>query len=82
MSVETLHYYAGWADKITGDTLPVNGPFFAYTLREPVGVIGAIVSLEFPPQPRHLEIRTCLGRRLHGDSEAGERDTTHGAGDG
>ncbi|MCH7775393.1 MAG: aldehyde dehydrogenase family protein, partial [Gemmatimonadetes bacterium] len=48
MSVETLRYYGGWADKITGETLPVNGPFFAYTLREPVGVVGAIVPWNFP----------------------------------
>jgi acyl-CoA reductase-like NAD-dependent aldehyde dehydrogenase len=48
MSIETLRYYAGWADKITGDTLQVNGPFFAYTLREPVGVVGAIVPWNFP----------------------------------
>ena len=48
ISVETLRYYGGWADKITGDTLPVSGPFFAYTLREPVGVVGAIVPWNFP----------------------------------
>ena len=48
MSVETLRYYGGWADKITGETLPVNGPFFAYTLREPVGVVGAVVPWNFP----------------------------------
>ncbi len=48
MSIETLRYYSGWADKITGDTLPVNGPFFAYTLREPVGVVGAIVPRNCP----------------------------------
>ncbi|HXM37364.1 MAG TPA: aldehyde dehydrogenase family protein [Gemmatimonadales bacterium] len=48
MTVNTLRYYAGWADKITGDTLPVEGPFFAYTLREPVGVVAAIVPWNFP----------------------------------
>lgn len=48
MTVETLRYYAGWADKITGDTVPVDGPVFAYTLREPVGVVGAIVPWNFP----------------------------------
>ncbi|HTR20042.1 MAG TPA: aldehyde dehydrogenase family protein [Gemmatimonadales bacterium] len=48
MTVNTLRYYAGWADKITGDTLPVDGPFFTYTLREPIGVIGAIVPWNFP----------------------------------
>ena len=48
MTVETIRYYAGWADKLTGSTLPVNGPFFTYTLREPVGVVGAIVPWNFP----------------------------------
>ena len=48
MTVETMRYYAGWADKLTGDTLPVDGPFFAYTLREPIGVVGAIVPWNFP----------------------------------
>ncbi len=48
MTVETLRYYAGWADKLTGDTLPVSGPFFTYTLREPIGVVGAIVPWNFP----------------------------------
>ena len=48
MAVETFRYYGGWADKLTGDTLPVAGNFFAYTLREPVGVVGAIVPWNFP----------------------------------
>jgi len=48
-AVEALRYYAGWADKITGTTQPVSGPFvLAYTLREPVGVIGAITPWNFP----------------------------------
>ena len=48
MTVNTLRYYAGWTDKIVGDTLPVDGPFLAYTLREPIGVVGAIVPWNFP----------------------------------
>src|SRR5256886_2157002 len=48
MAIETFRYYAGWADKLTGDTLPVSGNFFTYTLREPVGVVGAIVPWNFP----------------------------------
>ncbi len=48
MTVNTLRYYGGWADKIVGDTLPVDGPFFVYTLREPIGVVGAIVPWNFP----------------------------------
>jgi acyl-CoA reductase-like NAD-dependent aldehyde dehydrogenase len=48
MATEVLRYYAGWADKITGDTLPMDRGTFAYTLREPVGVVGAIVPWNFP----------------------------------
>lgn len=41
-------YYAGWADKIHGETIPVRGPFLNYTLREPIGVVGLIVPWNFP----------------------------------
>jgi aldehyde dehydrogenase (NAD+) len=48
-SIDALRYFAGWADKITGETLPVSGPFvLAYTLREPVGVVAAITPWNFP----------------------------------
>ncbi|MCG3754040.1 aldehyde dehydrogenase family protein [Amycolatopsis sp. Poz14] len=53
-SVEILRYYAGWPTKITGDTIPVSfptnfgGPYHAYTRREPVGVVGAIVPWNLP----------------------------------
>ncbi len=46
--VEVFQYYAGWATKIHGETVPVRGPFFNYTLREPVGVVGAIIPWNFP----------------------------------
>ncbi|MBZ5700758.1 MAG: betaine-aldehyde dehydrogenase [Acidobacteriia bacterium] len=45
---DCFEYYAGWANKIHGETVPVSGPFFNYTLREPVGVIGQIVAWNFP----------------------------------
>ncbi len=48
MSAEVLRYFGGWADKITGQTLPVSGNFFTYTLKEPVGVVGAITPWNFP----------------------------------
>jgi aldehyde dehydrogenase (NAD+) len=46
--VNTLRYYAGWADKIEGTTPPVRGPFLSYTLRQPVGVVGQIIPWNFP----------------------------------
>ncbi|HEV3166252.1 MAG TPA: aldehyde dehydrogenase family protein [Isosphaeraceae bacterium] len=46
--VNTIRYYAGWADKIEGRTVPVRGSFLSYTLREPVGVVGQIIPWNFP----------------------------------
>jgi acyl-CoA reductase-like NAD-dependent aldehyde dehydrogenase len=43
-----FHYFAGWATKLTGETIPVNPAFFTYTLREPIGVVGAIIPWNFP----------------------------------
>lgn len=50
MVVGAFRYYAGWADKITGETLPVDRPdeYFCYTRREPVGVCGQIIPWNFP----------------------------------
>ena len=47
-AVECLHYNAGWATKISGETIPVGPEHLVYTLREPVGVVGAIVPWNFP----------------------------------
>jgi acyl-CoA reductase-like NAD-dependent aldehyde dehydrogenase len=49
MTIQTFEYYAGWTTKIEGETIPVSVPFqFNYTLREPIGVVGAIVPWNFP----------------------------------
>jgi aldehyde dehydrogenase (NAD+) len=47
-AVDTLTYYAGWADKISGDVVPVRDDALTYTMREPVGVVAAIVPWNFP----------------------------------
>ncbi|MCP3469169.1 aldehyde dehydrogenase family protein [Bradyrhizobium sp. CCGUVB1N3] len=47
-AVDTLVYYAGWADKIRGDVVPVRDDALTYTVREPVGVVAAIVPWNFP----------------------------------
>ena len=47
-TIACLRYYAGWADKIHGKTLPVKGDFFSYTRHEPVGVVGQIIPWNFP----------------------------------
>ena len=46
--IDCLRYYAGWADKIHGQTIPVRGNYFTYTRREPVGVAGQIIPWNFP----------------------------------
>ena len=44
----TLSYWSEWPTKILGEVLPVAGPFHTYVLREPVGVVGAIVPWNYP----------------------------------
>jgi aldehyde dehydrogenase (NAD+) len=46
--VNWFRYYAGWADKVEGRTVPVRGNFLSYTLRQPVGVVGQIIPWNFP----------------------------------
>jgi len=46
--LDTLTYYAGWADKITGQVIPARPDALTYTVREPVGVVAAIVPWNFP----------------------------------
>jgi len=47
-AAEVFRYYAGWATKIHGETLPLRETAFTFTLRHPVGVVGAIVPWNFP----------------------------------
>src|SRR5215213_1901340 len=46
--IDCLRYYAGWADKIHGQTVPIRGNYFCYTKREPIGVAGQIIPWNFP----------------------------------
>ena len=48
LTIDCYRYYAGWADKIEGKTIPINGPYFCYTRHEPVGVVGQIIPWNFP----------------------------------
>jgi phenylacetaldehyde dehydrogenase len=52
LTVDHFRYYAGWATKIEGETIPINTPaggfFLDYTVREPVGVVGQIIPWNFP----------------------------------
>jgi aldehyde dehydrogenase (NAD+) len=48
LTIDCLRYYAGWADKLHGQTIPIRGNYFCYTRREPVGVVGQIIPWNFP----------------------------------
>jgi aldehyde dehydrogenase (NAD+) len=47
-SIDCYRYFAGWADKVQGKTIPIGGDFFCYTRLEPVGVVGQIIPWNFP----------------------------------
>jgi acyl-CoA reductase-like NAD-dependent aldehyde dehydrogenase len=45
-AIASLRYYAGWADKIHGKVIPADGPLFAFTRAEPMGVCGQIIPVK------------------------------------
>ena len=47
-SIETIYYYAGWADKIHGQVIETHEEKLAYTRHEPIGVVGQIIPWNFP----------------------------------
>ncbi|KAK1707498.1 aldehyde dehydrogenase [Colletotrichum lupini] len=47
-TISTLRYYAGWADKIHGETIPTTPQKFAYTIKQPIGVCGQIIPWNYP----------------------------------
>ena len=66
---------AGWATKIEGNTIPLNvpyapdGEFHAFTLKEPVGVVGQIIPWNFPLLMAAWKLGPRLGNRLYGHFE-------------
>ncbi|VDD85658.1 unnamed protein product [Enterobius vermicularis] len=48
LAIQCLRYYAGWADKVHGQTIPVRGDYFCYTRQEAIGVCGQIIPWNFP----------------------------------
>ncbi len=50
LAIDLFHYMAGWATKLEGNTIPISmpGSYHAYTMREPVGVVGQIIPWNFP----------------------------------
>ncbi|QBR83970.1 aldehyde dehydrogenase family protein [Legionella israelensis] len=59
-AASTIRYFAGWADKIEGKTIPVSGNFFTYTQKEPVGVCGLIIPWNFPLAMAAWKLGPCL----------------------
>ncbi|KAJ8272383.1 hypothetical protein COCON_G00112420 [Conger conger] len=47
-TIKTLRYFAGWADKLHGLTIPMDGDYFTFTRNEPIGVCGQIIPWNFP----------------------------------
>ncbi|HEX4075552.1 MAG TPA: aldehyde dehydrogenase family protein [Candidatus Acidoferrales bacterium] len=63
VSIDQLRYYAGWATKVEGSTIPISAhgaKFLAYTLREPVGVVGQIIPWNFPMIMATLKLAPAL----------------------
>lgn len=59
-SVRVIRYFAGFADKYHGKTIPVDGNYFCYTKHEPVGVCGAIIPWNYPISLFSWKLAPCL----------------------
>ena len=59
-AIECFRYYAGWADKMDGEVIPVPGPYLNYTRREPVGVCGQIIPWNYPIQMAAWKVAPAL----------------------
>jgi acyl-CoA reductase-like NAD-dependent aldehyde dehydrogenase len=61
LTADHFRYFAGWATKLEGETIPVSIPnMFTYTLREPVGVVGQIIPWNFPMQMAGWKLAPAL----------------------
>ena len=65
-TIKCYRYYAGWADKIQGKTIPVDGSFMTFTRHEPVGVCGQIIPWNYPisMQAWKLAPALCAGNTV------------------
>ena len=80
--IDCFRYYAGWADKIHGQTIPIRGRYFCYTKREPVGVAGQIIPWNFPMLMVAWKWGPALAAGLHRRAQAGRADAAHRAASG
>ena len=84
LAADLFRYMAGWATKIEGKTMPISalpapGEYLAYTLREPVGVVGQIIPWNFPLLMAAWKLGPALAARLHGRAQARRADAAVGA---
>ena len=73
--IEIYEYYAGMAQGLEGSTRQTPLPAMAYTLREPIGVVGAITPVQLPADPLEHQDRPGAGRRQHDRPQARRGDT-------
>ncbi len=64
-TVENYRYYAGWATKIIGQTIPISKDYLNYTRHEPVGVVGQIIPWNFPLVMSSWKMGSCTSNRLY-----------------
>jgi formyltetrahydrofolate dehydrogenase len=64
MSVDTFRYFAGWCDKIQGQTIPINharpSKNLTYTKREPIGVCGIVTPWNYPLMMLSWKMAACI----------------------
>ncbi|CCF38899.1 aldehyde dehydrogenase [Colletotrichum higginsianum] len=70
-TIATLRYYAGWADKIHGETIPTTPQKFAYTLKQPVGVCASIIPWNYPIMMAAWKLDASIGTLLRKPGEGG-----------
>ncbi len=83
-SIGLFRYMSGWCQRLTGETIPVSseGDWHAYTLREPVGVVGQIIPWNFPADDGGLEAGPGARSGLHHRAEARRADAAERAASG
>ncbi|XP_039251255.2 aldehyde dehydrogenase 1A1-like [Styela clava] len=59
-SISIIRYFAGWADKYHGKTIPFDGDYFCYTKHEPVGICGAILPWNVPIIMFTMKFAPCV----------------------
>ena len=83
LAADLFRYMAGWPTKIEGTTVPISalpapGEYLAYTLREPVGVVGSDHPVELPAADGGVEAGAGARVWLHGSAQARRADTAVG----